>query len=1684
MARRALLAGCNYPGTQVELKGCVNDVMAMRTLLLRRFGFSPDDVVVMIDTDRSYPQPTGANIRSALAKIARGTAPGDVVLFHFSGHGTEIPQESGMPDDDGREQCIVPTDMNLLTDDDFRDIVNSVPDGVKFIVIADSCHSGGLIDHEKEQLGGARAAAAAGAGGGGLQGLIGMFSSVLGKKDLDNDGDSGSRDIPEGLVTRAATSALSRNVASITGTTTTTERKAMKVEARAEYAGCGYGAGREEDYGREGNFNGGGNRYEASGGLPPYGTGGGRFEVRGGDAYGRPPPPRPGEYGDGGGGYGQGPAFFGPPPGPYGGQEYDRPPPPPQAYGGRSKEYGGMPPREQGGPPFNYGSGEQRRHHYHGEYNASEGGDAGVFQPGPGPSVGGDFLAGGPQRPPPYGAGPYQGPGADNSGGYGGGGHGGGYGGDGPQPAYPPGRPGQYGPGVGQGQAPSGYGGYGGNSGGGAPQHAKKAIPLDMLMQILSQRSGQDVGVGNIRTSLFQMFGDDASPMVKTFVKVLAQYAGSHFGGSSSGIGAGGGGGSSGGLFGMVEGAALSYLKQQLANSATVAGGVTGGGGGYGGGGGQGGPSFNFGGNVQPQMAYAGWRPPGATVRGDMGILISGCQHNETSADADPAGNPRQAYGALSHSIQTILSQQGQVTFRQLVVGARQMLHQQGFTQNPGLFCIMLTMSSCKRQPTDQIWRVVVTPVQGDAEDLCFGDHRFEIGGNNGADAGRRDASWAHVAELEEELQDLRRRLQKTEDDASEVQPVHLAVKEDASECEQLPGSTEADGNDAEKIANVGKGTVDDGGGRGVRTDGEARVAVRDRRRRRRSWSSEGHETSFYGWLHEDGEEDESPISKSMAVDKPGTGAMSQDLVRGPGDDNVVAPAAPLADPVNNADAPDAAGHHLNLSLNASVEDIPLAADQQQGATEASAAVEDEEEEGGELMLVLDTAELRRSWASPSRDWLTGVEHAGPGTAADTDEAGAVDELPPEAAIACAADVPEESAEAESDEGKNDKPLQVEPAKSEAADGSGSSGGSGGSGAKGVASAAAAPHLTLVPLWDLEDDYDAMVAMDDAEHGGNGRASVQALAVDSLPEADMLLPAPPTSPRQKLGAWLSSLKRNASFGRGPPPPPPTAPLIGPDVPEDNTSDGAHQPGPADAQPAEAPQPSTVLPSSAEAPERPLPRRLPQRLAFLRSAARREGGRSPVAIAGSGGGTMAASAGEKLAQAGDADPAQSKGASLAVSIMDAGAVFGEGPTPAAVAGAAMAGNNKENEQAEEEEDWPVPPPRPPSPSQQPFRQAASVPPSEENIVMTSVTLPPPLSELFSVRDAEFDDARKVDGIDDAGGDGGFKALRRSTSLPRWSSDNDDGARRPSMAAPADALPLARHHSLPRARLKAWESTQRLRSSESPSQPAHAPARHESPTHAAMLASVGRSNLPIAAAVVANDRSSSPGGERVLRVRLRERASDGPALNLPPWGSPLARSQSVQRSPPPRSRSLVALKPTAALRISSAADDNGLMQNLRQSSSLPRTWRSPSAGRASDREQSLLVRAAAAHWLPPHVGGSDEAFGSPSQRSLRAPLPPGIPNSTNKYSEDQTVRWHHTPFEERVERAVSRQEEAHSRRQLFKESRLALKASEHDDLPKRTYLVTGRLSLPSMREAKILITELSAFCGVLPWVGRCR
>ena len=83
----------------------------------------------------------------------------------------------------------------------------------------------------------------------------------------------------------------------------------------------------------------------------------------------------------------------------------------------------------------------------------------------------------------------------------------------------------------GYGGGEGGYGGYGGSEEGGygyrqqqaSLRSRSKEIPVAMLTQILSERTGHKVDIGNIRTTIFDMFGDQASPTVKMFVNVVLQ---------------------------------------------------------------------------------------------------------------------------------------------------------------------------------------------------------------------------------------------------------------------------------------------------------------------------------------------------------------------------------------------------------------------------------------------------------------------------------------------------------------------------------------------------------------------------------------------------------------------------------------------------------------------------------------------------------------------------------------------------------------------------------------------------------------------------------------------------------------------------------------------------------------------------------------------------------------------------------------------------------------------------------------------------------------------------------------------------------------------------------------------------------------------------------------------------------
>jgi len=133
--RRALCVGINAYGGGNALYGCVADAeLWARTL--RGLGF---DVQLALDANASY-----AGITTALRQLISESAAGDVVIFQYAGHGTEVPDPGGAAELD---QAIVPVDYDsgaLILDKELNRIYGAAPEGVNLTCFLDCCHSGDL----------------------------------------------------------------------------------------------------------------------------------------------------------------------------------------------------------------------------------------------------------------------------------------------------------------------------------------------------------------------------------------------------------------------------------------------------------------------------------------------------------------------------------------------------------------------------------------------------------------------------------------------------------------------------------------------------------------------------------------------------------------------------------------------------------------------------------------------------------------------------------------------------------------------------------------------------------------------------------------------------------------------------------------------------------------------------------------------------------------------------------------------------------------------------------------------------------------------------------------------------------------------------------------------------------------------------------------------------------------------------------------------------------------------------------------------------------------------------------------------------------------------------------------------------------------------------------------------------
>jgi len=142
MGKRGLLVGVNkYKMSGADLQGCVNDVTNMRDILLKYFGFAAKDIRVLVD-ERAIKK----NIMESLTWLISRVKKDDRLLFHYSGHGSQIVDQDGDELKDKMDEIICPHDMdwenNFISDDDLRALFANLPKGINLEVVLDSCHSG------------------------------------------------------------------------------------------------------------------------------------------------------------------------------------------------------------------------------------------------------------------------------------------------------------------------------------------------------------------------------------------------------------------------------------------------------------------------------------------------------------------------------------------------------------------------------------------------------------------------------------------------------------------------------------------------------------------------------------------------------------------------------------------------------------------------------------------------------------------------------------------------------------------------------------------------------------------------------------------------------------------------------------------------------------------------------------------------------------------------------------------------------------------------------------------------------------------------------------------------------------------------------------------------------------------------------------------------------------------------------------------------------------------------------------------------------------------------------------------------------------------------------------------------------------------------------------------------------
>ncbi|CAK9111209.1 unnamed protein product [Durusdinium trenchii] len=145
-AKKACLVGINYRDTSAELRGCINDVYNMQKVLVEQYGFKIEDILMINEDQEESKWPYKKVILEGMDWLYKGAKPGDLLFFHYSGHGSQYQADKKtMPAD-----VICPLDCVgdepwpdavILDTEIHQKLYDPLPLGCKSICLFDCCHS-------------------------------------------------------------------------------------------------------------------------------------------------------------------------------------------------------------------------------------------------------------------------------------------------------------------------------------------------------------------------------------------------------------------------------------------------------------------------------------------------------------------------------------------------------------------------------------------------------------------------------------------------------------------------------------------------------------------------------------------------------------------------------------------------------------------------------------------------------------------------------------------------------------------------------------------------------------------------------------------------------------------------------------------------------------------------------------------------------------------------------------------------------------------------------------------------------------------------------------------------------------------------------------------------------------------------------------------------------------------------------------------------------------------------------------------------------------------------------------------------------------------------------------------------------------------------------------------------------